>query len=433
MVKRRWLLTATGVLLLIVGIVFLIFNVARRPMLGVGRNVAVMNVNLSGVNLGTIKSGSKDIKYPGNQVQLWDRGEYYEFADVEVKGRGNATWLQPKKPFQLKFARNTELLGLGKNRKWVLLANSLDLTNLRNMASFEVAEMAGMKYAPRGDFVELAVDGEYEGLYVLIRKTEVSKGSVDLKNDLGILVELDNLYGRYETCYYSGEGNCLVISDVVNKGAEMEAMADFMAKFNRLEMAAAEGNYAGLTEVADTESLAQYFLVSEYTADVDAYLTSIYFYSDGARDKIHAGPGWDFDMTFGNSAWRRSFEPTTDVVLRDELEEWDEQYGHITKIYYDLLEIPEFQEEVRRVYQERMEGRGEELARYIAGQARRIRPLMILNSAKWWSGERLLGKWMLSLSDYDSEVEKMVEWTRARGKFMDEKYGNSDITWQSML
>lgn len=403
MKKRQWFLLELVFALVIVGLGFslkLKLEKAPAEKVDVDWGVPVLNVTLEGVDLDTIKSGSKDIKYPGNKVTLSSNGEVEEFTDVEVKGRGNSTWRQNKKPFQLKFDEKTELLGMGKGKKWVLLANYLDETELRNATAFEIGKMLEMEFTPTGEFVELYVNDEYEGLYYLTRKTEISGNGVDLKTPDGILVELDNVYGKYEGCYYTDAEDCLTIGDVVDEESEGVVMEEFASDFNRMELALENGDYFTFTELADVESFAKYFLLSEFTLNIDSYLTSAYFYRDDG--KIHAGPGWDFDMTFNNERWGVEAEPTSERVRRDESKE--------AEIFYQLMKIPEFQVEVNRVYDELMAGRSQELTITMRKMANKIKDAVQRDAVKW-EKEKVA-----------SETERLIDWVWMRYQFMDQKY-----------
>jgi len=67
-------------------------------------------------------------------------GEFSEkvLTDLEnlsleyIRGRGNSTWEESKKPFKFKLNTKANLLGMGKGKHWILLANSYDDTLLRN-------------------------------------------------------------------------------------------------------------------------------------------------------------------------------------------------------------------------------------------------------------------------------------------------------------
>ena len=429
MKNRKWLF-GVGVVILVavmgVGIGIGTANLGQaegRP----DRGLPILELNLNGVSIEEIGSGSKETKYAGNTVTLYNVGNNasngQSWTDVEIKGRGNATWLQAKKPWQLKFDGRVDLLELGRNRKWVLLANYLDQAYVRSAASMKVMQMLEMPFSPEGEFAELYVDGEYYGLYFVTRKTEVGRGSVDLREPEGVLVELDNVYGKNEVFYTTQAGNVMVLVDAVNETMEEQAMRGFLDDFNRLELAVEAGDYAAFAEVADVRSFAEYFVLSEAVVNVDAYFTSEYFYKDGAEDKIHAGPGWDFDMTFGNKNWAGGFSPTVDQERREEIldwpryndatGEWEEwgQYGRIAKIFFQLMEMPEFQTEVKTVWQEKMAGRKAEFLLEVKKLVEAVRPAALADAEKW------------QREDFETGVQELIDWIQIRYDFMEEKYG----------
>ena len=221
-----------------------------------------------GVTADDIWEGGKDIKYQDNVLSLVVDDEIREFNGVEVKGRGNATLVMSKKPYQFKLKQRTNLLDLGKNRKWILLANYNDATNLRTDVAFYVERLIGEDFAYRGEFVELYMNDEYLGLYYLTRGITVGKNAVDLKDPLGVLVELDNVYARAEDKYYvSSNGEHLTIKDMIDEAKRDEAMADFLIAFNKLEAAVKEKNYDEIVRLVDIESFAKYYLIEEFLAN----------------------------------------------------------------------------------------------------------------------------------------------------------------------
>ncbi|MBR3248887.1 CotH kinase family protein [Candidatus Saccharibacteria bacterium] len=425
MKNRKWLFVVGAVILVaVIGVGIGIGTLSQGKAEGhPDRGLPIVELGLNGVSLIDMKEGDKDTKYAGNTVALLSMGKEQKWEEVEVKGRGNATWGQEKKPWQLKFAERVNFLDMGRNRKWVLLANYLDSAYIRNVSAMEVMQMLGMRFSPEGEFVELYVDGEYEGLYLATRKTEVGRGSVDLRDPAGVLVELDNIYGHNEVFYTTQAGSALVLVDEVDETMAEQAMRGFLNDFNRLEIAAEAGDWAAIAELVDTRSFAEYFLLSEMVVDVDAYFTSQYFYKDGEADKIHAGPGWDFDMTFGNENWAAAFGPTVDQARHEEIldwpryneetDEWEEwqQYGNVSKVFFQLMEIPEFQAEVKTVWQEKMAGRKAELLIRMRKMVDKIWPAMAADAEKWGRG------------DFEAEIRELLDWVRVRYDFMEEKYG----------
>ena len=295
--NRRWKIAEVVLLICIIGLgIFLKFNIdaalfRKEYNKYPDREIARINVVLNDTSLDEIKGGTKDIKYDGNKVEVYDDEKVLKFDGVEIKGRGNSTWSQRKKPFQLKFKEGVNLLGLGKARKWVLLANYFDASYIRNDVVFLLAEMLDEKYNSRGEFVELYFDGEYEGLYYLTHKIEIAKTSVDLKEKDGVLFEIDTLHKNQENCYTSYFGDCLLLSDIVSEDEKNEEKTknSFIDSFNRLEKAAEAGNFNRVAKLIDVESFAKYYLINEFTVNPDAYSSSFYLYKDGKNDRFMRG------------------------------------------------------------------------------------------------------------------------------------------------
>jgi len=101
-------------------------------------------------------------------------------GDTEIKGRGNSTWrLFPKKPYRLKLDKKTDLLGMGKSKHWVLLANYLDETGMRNMLAGEMARQMNVG-AMDGTWVELVMNGKNLGTYMLCEHVRLDENRVDV-------------------------------------------------------------------------------------------------------------------------------------------------------------------------------------------------------------------------------------------------------------
>ena len=386
----------------------------------------IIEISLDGVNLDSIDRGNKNNEYNNNTLRLFEDSKIIRFDNLTIKGRGNGTWIQNKKPYRIKFKNKENLLGMGKAKKWNLLANAVDDSFLRNEIAFKLVEMLGMEYGFEGKFVELYVDESYRGLYYLTHAVEINKVVVNLKDPNGILVELNNYYGDIEEHYTSSNGEYLVVKDLVNKDNQEIAMKDFLSSFNELERAIREKDYERIKELIDVRSFAEYFLLSEFSVNPDAYWTSFYFYKDGAKDKIHAGPGWDFDMAFGNRKWgnwlgEKFYSPTEKMIRKQEFKdkEFYETGGNledyeaslaISRIVFDLMDINEFENVVREVYQERLLGRKDELIWTINKKTDEILNAAIADNNKW-------GK-----NNFREEVEVLVDWVKKRYDYFEEEY-----------
>ena len=384
-------------------------------------NFPRLDISLKDIAVEKLDSGTKDIKYSGNTVTATIDNKNTSYSDVEIKGRGNTTWQQIKKPYQLKFKEKESFFGIGESKKWVLLANYLDPTFLRNDIAFYLEKLLSEPYKMEGSFIELSIDDNYRGLYYLSEKVEIGKPRVNLSSDSGILVELDNIYGVLDGCYYSNDNDCIIVKDLTNEDAETTIMQDFIDNFNLVRAAAKKKDYKKLTSLIDIDSFVRYYLLSEFTINPDAYNTSFFMYKDGKDDKIHAGPGWDFDLAIGNKAWVAKgvdqdlfFSPFETMVLKNYLDKTDEapHLNSLSTIIYDLMDIPEFQQRVKEIYQETLAGKGDEILDYIRSQAEYIKPAVLRDQERW-----------KLKNNFDEEVDYLIDWVAKRYDHFEQTYG----------
>ena len=116
-------------------------------------------------------------------------GRFAEIDDGEatVKVRGNSTSSGAKKPYNIKLSSKKDVLGMGRAKKWCLLANLYDKTMLRNKLSYDFAAEIGMDYVSSCEFAELYLNGVYRGCYLLTEAVEIGETRVDLLEDGNVL------------------------------------------------------------------------------------------------------------------------------------------------------------------------------------------------------------------------------------------------------
>ncbi len=316
---------------------------------------------LPSVHISTVKGAENIIAYDSKDkatsvtiVNSDGTLEYEEGAGElsEIKVRGNTTNTYAKKPFALKLGHKAPLFGMSNDRQWILLANYLDQSLIRNSIMYKIAEILGMDMC---DFqsVDLYLDGDYYGVYLLCEKVEIDNGRVNIKDleeetellnpsfaenatvvtsgDLidntilteyryidgvidpdditgGYLVELDNNYYKDELCYFVTENNShyVIKSPEYASKAQVEYIARLFAEMEEAIMSQDGKNRLGkhYSEYIDVDSFVYAYIVAELSRNYDAGSSSMYFYKeadiDGAFSKIVKGPLWDCDNTLGN-------------------------------------------------------------------------------------------------------------------------------------
>ena len=248
-----------------------------------------------------------------------------------IRGRGNSTWWSDKKPYKVKLKDKTNLFNMGKNRHWVLLANRYDNSAMRNKMTYWLGEQLGLDYTPQCVQVEVVMDGDYYGTYLLTEQIRVGKDRVEI-DDLededtggpdvtegtaltgGYLLSM-NPDGEEPTYKY----NAFSTKNDVNFFLEHPSFEDYKNDYQiayikdfmqRTEDAILGKNFKNAAgesyqEYLDMDAAVDYFWVQEFSRNGDAYGSgSTYLYKtrdkeneDGSieKGKVFWGPLWDFD------------------------------------------------------------------------------------------------------------------------------------------
>ena len=106
----------------------------------------------------------------------------YDGELEQLRGRGNNSFMYAKKPLQMKLREKAALGGMSKGKTWILLANWVDVSQLRNQIVLDLCRETGMKYAVKCVETDVWVNGTYYGLYLLTEKIQIGKGRVDITN-----------------------------------------------------------------------------------------------------------------------------------------------------------------------------------------------------------------------------------------------------------
>lgn len=102
-------------------------------------------------------------------------------GEIEIRGRGNATWRYPKKPYKIKLAEKTNLLGMGSNKHFVLLANFVETSFMRNKLAYDLSNKLGLEYM-QSTWVEVVLNGERLGNYQLCEQIRIDESRINIYN-----------------------------------------------------------------------------------------------------------------------------------------------------------------------------------------------------------------------------------------------------------
>lgn len=327
-----------------------------------------------------------------------------------INGRGNATWAAEKKPYSLELTQKTDLLGMGKAKKWILLANYYDDSNISNKLSFDFAAAVGCAYTPECQWVDLYLNGNYAGLYLLSERNEVDPQRVDIEENGSFLLSMEyeeRWNGKNYPALFSMHGNLLRIHHA-GMSADLaweiwQSAEDAIFSEDGVDPRTGKG----WEELIDTESWAQQYLLWEVFAEYDAGAISKFFYYDPQTEKIFAGPVWDMD----NILNQEKMHPPN-ILQSQRKYIWNRERE---SMFYRLWQIDSFRETVKRLYREEYRPRLLELAEtgmqaYLAQSL----PAARLNCIRWKTG------------DPAERTTCMERYLKERIAFLDEYLGHEE-------
>lgn len=292
--------------------------------------------------------------------------------------RGNTTREYPKKPFGLKLTEKKSVLGMPKHKRWVLLANWIDHSMIRNNVAFDIAQVIeyawrdsggaignGIPWNVHGQNVELVFiengEAHHVGNYYLCEQIKIDENRLNIRDsyedvlstnmaDCGYLLEFD-MKEDEDTKYTTSNGAWVKFKDDAIAGTSLfTAVCD---KIQDIEDYLDAGNYTEAYKLLDINSLVDQFLIWELTMNREyGDPGSVYMFMDG-DGKLCAGPVWDFDRgTFQNQEKATSLGNSTSYRVKPD-NEWmflrsqeSEDYSYIW--YRQLMKDATFQQTVQQ-------------------------------------------------------------------------------------
>ncbi|MGM9680483.1 MAG: CotH kinase family protein [Eubacteriales bacterium] len=228
-------------------------------------------------------------------------------TSVFIRGRGNSTWKMDKKPYKLKFSSKTEILGLTRAKNWVLLANYVDCSLIRNALAMDAAAfLGGMDFVPTQYPVDVFLNGAYIGVYSIGEQVEVKTGRVELTDngtelDTGYLLEVGGTTSEDVwdvTCFQTELMKYVKIHAPGEETLTVEQVAYIKSYVMKADAAIMAGE--GYEDYIDMESLIDWLILHELSYNLDSSFRRSCYLTKDAGGKLKMGPVWDFDLAFGN-------------------------------------------------------------------------------------------------------------------------------------
>ena len=251
-----------------------------------------------------------------------------------IRGRGNATWRDfDKRPFHLHTENNLNLLGMGSEKNWALLANALDASRLRNELFYNLAVDMGLEYSPECRSIDVFVDGKYLGIYLLTETVKFGRNRINIDRNQDFLYEIDHYFFGERYAFSTKMGTRITFHNPEAGFAEAKNTLE------KIEQAIYDTESEDFLNYIDVDAFARYYLLQELSLNYDVLKGSGFMYYRQSDGKLHPGPVWDMDNTL--AVYDTGPHMNTEGVYAGE-RSW----------FKPLLQQPAFVSAVVRVYYE---------------------------------------------------------------------------------
>ena len=425
-------------------------------------NIATLFLELDEEDLEEIQEDKENIAM-GRYTLFGSDGTCDYSGKIEtISCRGNSSFYEAggKKSYTIELEEAVDVWGFGISDKWLLLSNYADKSLLRNTFINEVANESGMLYTPQMDYVDVYMNGEYAGNYLLSEKLEIDPGRLDvydleeenkyynanqkykynnkITENVDGFVELkwnemdmepQNLRGSYlleidMNSRYKEESSGFVTS----RNRAVVIQSPKWASYNQVKYIAemyqdfedaihsADGinpnSQLHYEEYIDIDSFVNHYLIDEISKQLDAATTSFYLYKPKDSDKIYAGPIWDYDKSLGS-------EHLLDSSPGGLYAAQDKTYADV---WYALYSQKDFRKQVNSVYEGQMRTTALHVCQqWLPEMTDRIYKSAVMDALRWNTYGSIADVERITDLYYD-EISLIQEFTQKRLEFLDKEW-----------
>jgi len=250
---------------------------------------------------GTIENVNADKEYleRGRLSAIDIDGTSLGNDDMSIRGHGYSSFYDTNnKSYTIRFDEMVPLLGMSKARKWILISNAYDPTQIRNKVTYELYKWMGEPYTIDTEYADVYINNQYAGCYLVCPQIEVREGRVEEEN--GVLLKIDrpdeddtvieDKYGHQYIVKYPDEMKDEERNTLSSNLSKIYDIANYIGESDSLDE---------LAEYVDVSSLVDEYIINMFTQESDANCYSTYMCVSGEDGLIRMGPPWDFDRAYG--------------------------------------------------------------------------------------------------------------------------------------
>lgn len=349
-------------------------------------------------------------EYVWADIEIEGKGVYDDFQGrTKIRGRGNDSWNQPKKPYKLKLDAKASLLGLLPEKKWILRSNYRAESLMLDAVAFRMASLLDMPYTQHAIPVDITINGEYVGSYIFTEQKEAKENRINVV-DGGLYLNLDVYMHKPPGLFYSDYFDLPVMIrypklDEVSPTELASELSRIKSDFHIMEEPIADNSFPdnNYLDNIDIDEFVNYMIVYNLSLNQEINhpkSTYMHKHKDG---KYKMGPVWDFDWAFGyNSQTNTHFNnPNQSLLLGGDM---------IGDVFFSrIMEDPVVQTRYKERWEEFKNEKYAELITYIMDYAETISESYDLDYAVWGQG----------VGSADLAAQQLIDWLDQRVQYMD--------------
>lgn len=296
------------------------------------KNLPLIRINIENGGFPTDKENYLNCSFDMTNTANGDYDLSVKMGKAGIRLRGNSTMNMAKHPFRIKFNKKQSLFGLQANKSWVLLADYIDQSGMRNYTAMKIASAVYDDFSPTGTHIVLVINDEYQGVYLLCEQIDEKEGRTNVEatidpttqNEFPFLVEMDsatlideddlstfefeNMWYPMEIKYPKEDERILEEDEDLLTDDEKydlkKKVYDYIKEYvwaslytlkngGSVKVSFSETEVT-FEDLVDEDSYLTYVLINEVMGNGDNFWKSIYMYKT-STGKLKFGPIWDFD------------------------------------------------------------------------------------------------------------------------------------------
>lgn len=283
---------------------------------------------------------------------LFDSGDYQkDSTGIMIRVRGNSSAWQDKKPYKIKLQKKADLLMRGDDEKycdkeWLLIKD--ERVTLNTVISLKVNELMQIQWTPAYRIVNLVLNGDYRGIYLLIESVKRNnRCRLDVDKQTGYVFEYDP-YWWNEDVYLETRFTESLDAKFTFKEPNPDHITEEQLKSLKNTLDSFENSLtsSGYQRYIDIESFASWLLAQDILGNYDGHGSNVFMtkYDDTPQSRIRMANLWDFDaIMLTPDVWSNSHRILYFGTLWDHPDKlfekaYKERWNSVSKTLFNDLE-----------------------------------------------------------------------------------------------